>query len=173
MAEFGVFFEIVAVFSILIVVVQLGAGATVVKTVSECRALGRTQEISVCDSHCARASRSRRRVLAAFALFAFAPQLANELVHGWQSQRRDRLSSGRRSVCTLRLAHGGPSRDARSAWNDGADRGARQRRQASVPAGCRRGSAQSLRCLRPPSAHSGRLHLRSVSLSPRTSSVSK
>ena len=83
-ADVGVFLQVIGVFSILIVFTQFGASATVVKTVSEYRALGRTSDIGrgIVVSLLPAAVLS---FAAAISVFLLAPTLADALVnHGSQ-----------------------------------------------------------------------------------------
>ncbi len=80
-AGVGIFFQAIAVFSILLVVTQFGASATVVKSVSEYRALGRTPDIprGIVVSLLPAAVLS---LAAAIGIVLFASPLADALVKG-------------------------------------------------------------------------------------------
>jgi O-antigen/teichoic acid export membrane protein/O-antigen ligase len=85
-AQAGVFFEAIALFSILIVVAQLGASATIVKMVSEYRAVGRFSDIRL-GVGAALFPTALFSVVIAVALFRFAEPLATVIVkHGDQRE---------------------------------------------------------------------------------------
>lgn len=89
--EVGVFFEAIAIFSILIVVTQLGAGGTIVKTIAEFRAVGRIDDIPP-GIRTALVPTAAFSIAVAVALFAVAPTLATELVkHGDRQQATEYL----------------------------------------------------------------------------------
>ena len=78
----GAFFQVLALFAILLTVLQLGAGTSAVKVVAEYRATGRASDTSRVLG-VALVPAASVSLLAAGALFVFAPQFAAELVrHG-------------------------------------------------------------------------------------------
>ncbi len=76
-ADFGVFFQVVAIFSTLIVICQLGAGATIVKTIPEYRAVGRIHDLRR-GIGVALVPGAIFSVLIAICLFALAPFLGQD-----------------------------------------------------------------------------------------------